>query len=135
MKILDSIERYVAYALLGLMMLVVMSATLEVAYVVVTDLFQPPGFFLGSADLFDVFGLFLMVLIGLELMAGVRAYIENHEIHAEIMVLIAITAVTRKVVIMGSSELDSLLLFGIGFLVIALTAGFYLLRKAGKQGT
>lgn len=130
MKIFDRIEKIVSYALLALMTIIVISATLEVAYVVVTDLFRPPGFFVGVEDLFDVFGLFLLVLIGLELMESMRMYLKEHVIHAEMMVLVAITAITRKVVILDAKEIDPVLMFAIGFMVIALTAGFYLLRKS-----
>ena len=130
MKIFERIETYISYALLGLMSIIVIGATLEVGYVIITDIFRPPGFFIGVEDLFDAFGLFLMVLIGLELMAGMHQFIENHEIHAEIMILIAITAITRKIVILDSKAIDPMILFGVGFLIIALTAGYYLLKKS-----
>ena len=130
LKIFDRIETVISYVLLGLMAIIVVSATLEVGYVVATDIFRPPGFFVGVEDLFDVFGLFLMVLIGLELMETVRMYLKEHVIHAEIMLLVAITAVTRKVVILDAKDIDPLVLFAIGFMIVALTAGFYLLRKS-----
>jgi uncharacterized membrane protein (DUF373 family) len=130
MKIFERIETYISYALLGLMTIIVIGATLEVGYVIITDIFRPPGFFIGVEDLFDAFGLFLMVLIGLELMAGMHQFIENHEIHAEIMILIAITAITRKIVILDSKAIEPMILFGVGFLIIALTAGYYLLKKS-----
>jgi uncharacterized membrane protein (DUF373 family) len=130
MKLFDRIESYISYALLGLMAIIVVSATLEVAYVIATEIFTPPGFFIGVEDLFSLFGLFLMVLIGLELMASMHQYIENHEIHAEMMILIAITAITRKIVILDSKTIDPMILFGVGFLIIALTVGYYLLRKS-----
>lgn len=133
MKLFDEIEKYASYALLGLMSVIVFSAILELAYVVVTDMFEPPGFFVGVEDLFDIFGLFLMVLIGLELLTSIRMYLENHTIHAELMLLVAITAITRKVVILDAKEIDPLMLFGIGFVIIALTAGFYLMRKSGDE--
>jgi uncharacterized membrane protein (DUF373 family) len=112
------------------MTVIVISATLEVGYVIATDIFKPPGFFIGVEDLFDLFGLFLMVLIGLELMASIQMYIKSHEIHAEIMLLIAITAITRKVVILDAKVIDPLLLFGIAAVIVALTLGFYLLRRS-----
>lgn len=130
----NRIENYIAYALLGLMTIVVVAATFEVAYVVFTDIFTPPGFFIGVEDLFDIFGLFLMVLIGLELMSGVFAYLKDHSIHAELMLLIAMTAVTRKVVIMDAKVTEPLLLFGVGFIIIALAVGYYLIRRSRKHG-
>ena len=46
------------------------------------------------------------------------------------MVLIAITAVTRKIVILDAKAIEPMVLPGIGFLVVALTAGYFLLRKS-----
>ncbi len=129
MTFFNKAEKYIAIALLGLMGIVVISATVEVAYEVVTSLIDPPGFFLGVSELFDVFGLFLMVLIGLELMTSIHMYLDDHKIHAEMMFLVALTAVTRKIVIMDTGKMDAMLMFGIGFLVIALAVGYYLIRK------
>lgn len=50
------------------------------------------------------------------------------------MILIALTAVTRKVVILDAKAIDPLLLLGIGFLVITLTVGYYLMRRS-RQST
>ena len=126
-----NIEKYIAVALLGLMSIVVISATFEVAYVVATSVFEPPGFFIGVQDLFDIFGLFLLVLIGLELMTSIRAYltVEDRTVHAEWMLLVAMTAITRKVVILDATVIDPLLLFSIGFVIIALSVGYYLVRR------
>ena len=129
MDIFHKAEKIIAIVLLFLMGVVVASGTIEVAYEIVTSLIDPPGFFLGVSELFDVFGLFLMVLIGLELMTSIHMYLDDHRIHAEMMFLVALTAVTRKIVIMDSSSMDPMLIFSIGFLVIALASGYYLLRK------
>ena len=129
MKLFDKAEQFIALALLSLMGIVVVSATAEVAYEVVMGLINPPGFFLGVSELFDIFGLFLMVLIGLELMTSIHMYLDDHKIHAEMMFLVALTAVTRKIVIMDTGKVEPMLMFGIGFLIIALAAGYYLIRK------
>ena len=129
MDIFHTAEKIIAIVLLVLMGVVVASGTIEVAYEIVTSLIDPPGFFLGVSELFDVFGLFLMVLIGLELMTSIHMYLDDHRIHAEMMFLVALTAVTRKIVIMDSNVMDPMLIFSIGFLIIALAAGYYLLRK------
>ncbi len=129
MNLFEKAERYIAIALLVLMGIVVVSATVEVAYEVVTGLIDPPGFFLGVSELFDVFGLFLMVLIGLELMTSIHMYLDDHKIHAEMMFLVALTAVTRKIVILDAGKTEPMVAFGIGFLVITLAAGYYLIKK------
>lgn len=129
MGIFGKIEKIIATVLLVLMGVVVASGAIEVAYEIVTGLIEPPGFFLGVSELFDVFGLFLMVLIGLELMTSIHMYLDDQKIHAEMMFLVALTAVTRKIVIMDSGAMDPMMVFGIGFLIIALAAGYYLIKK------
>ena len=129
MDIFEKMERYTAIALLVLMGIVVIAGTAEVAYEIVTGLIQPPGFFLGVTELLDTFGLFLMVLIGLELMATMHMYVTDHTIHVEMMLLVALTAVTRKVVVLDTVKTESLLVFAVGFLVLALSGGYFLIRK------
>ena len=124
MNIFDRVERMIAMTLL-----IMMGVVVAVAYEVFKGMASPPGLFLGVAELLDVFGLFLMVLIGLELMTSIRMYLDDHKIHAEMMLLVAITAVTRKIVIMESSSKEPLLLFGIGFLIIALALGYYPIKQ------
>jgi len=129
MEIFGKVERAIAIALLALMGIVVISGVLEVAYVVFTDLMNPPGFFLGVEDLFDIFGLFLMVLIGLELMTSIEMYLDDNTIHAELMFLVALTAVARKVVILDAKSIDAMTVFSIAALVIALSGGNYFIKK------
>ena len=129
MDIFGKTERYIAIILLVLLGIVVIAAVAEVAYEIVTDLIQPPGFFLGVTELIDIFGLFLIVLIGLELMTTIHFYLTDNSIHVEMMFLVALTAVTRKIVILDYAKTDSLLVFGMGFLILALSGGYFLIRK------
>ena len=136
LKFLDKVRKYIAIALLSLMAIIVVSATLEVAYEITVSMFEPPGFFIGVEDLFGVFGLFLMVLIGLELMTSIQMYLEHNSIHAELMLLVAITAITaitRKIVILDASQIDPMIMFGIGAVIIALALGYYLVRRSSVE--
>ena len=129
MNIFEITERYTAIALLFLMGIVVIAGTVEVAYEIVIGLIQQPGFFLGVTELLDTSGLFLMVLIGLELMATMHMYVTDHTIHVEMMFLVALTAVTRKIVVLDTVKTEPLLVFGVAFLILALSGGYFLIRK------
>ncbi len=129
MDIFEKAGRYIAIALLVLMGIVVIAAIAELAHEIVIGLIQPPGFFLGVTELLETFGLFLMVLIGLELMTSIHMYLSDHTIHAEMMFLVALTAVTRKIVVLETVETDPLLVFALGFLILALSGGYFLIRK------
>ena len=133
LKFLDKVRKYIAIALLSLMAIIVVSATLEVAYEITVSMFEPPGFFIGVEDLFGVFGLFLMVLIGLELMTSIQMYLDHNSIHAELMLLVAITAITRKIVILDATHIDPMIMFGIGAVIIALALGYYLVRRSSVE--
>ena len=123
MEIFARVEKVIAVVLLVLMGFVVIAGALEVAYVVFTELLEPPGFFLGVEDLFDIFGLFLMVLIGLELMTSIEMYLRDSMIHAEVMFLVALTGM------LYAKLIDPLTVFAIAALVIALSAGYYLIKS------
>ncbi len=129
MDIFGKTEKYIAIVLLVLMGIVVIAAAAEIAYEIVIGLIQPPGFFLGVTELLETFGLLLMVLIGLELMTSIHMYLSDHTIHAEMMFLVAMTAVTRKIVILEAGATDPMLVFGLGFLILALSGGYFLIRK------
>ena len=70
-----------------------------------------------------------MVLIGLELMATMHTYLSEHTINVEMMFLVALTAVARKVVILGTVKTEPVVVFGVGFLILALSTGYFLIRK------
>ncbi len=129
MDIFGKTEKYIAIVLLVLMGIVVIAAAAEIAFEIVTGLIRPPGFFLDVTELIDTFGLFLMILIGLELMATMHMYLSDHTIHAEMMLLVALTAVTRKIVILDTVKTEPLLIFGVAFLILALSGSFYLIQK------
>jgi LPXTG-motif cell wall-anchored protein len=42
-------------------------------------------------------------------------------------------AIARKVIILDSSKIDSLTLIGIGFIVLSLSAGYYLVKRSQDE--
>jgi len=51
------------------------------------------------------------------------------------MFLVAITAVARKIVILDAKSIEPMLVFSIGFLILALSAGYYLVKaRKIRQG-
>lgn len=129
-KILRTFEKYVVLALLFLMMLAVLATAVELATVLVSQLMKPPFLALNVSEAIEVFGFFLMVLIGLELLESVKVYLEKHRVHAEVVFLVAIIAVSRKVIILDYSETAPETLWGISSIILALAVGYFLVRRA-----
>ncbi len=127
---LDTFERVITHALLVMMAAVVLLATIELAWIVGKDMLSPPLFLLELDELLELFGLFLLVLIGLELMHSVKIYIERRVVHLETVLTVAMIAVARKIVVLDPKELPEGTLLGIAAIALALTLGYYLVRRS-----
>jgi len=129
MKYLEKIEKLIVLSLLGMMVSVVLLSTIELGWLIVTDIITPPIFILEIDELLDIFGMFLLVLIGVELLETVKMYLTKKTVHVEVVFTVAMIAIARKVIILDVKELSSLTLIGIGVIIFALSAGYYLVRR------
>jgi uncharacterized membrane protein (DUF373 family) len=126
-------EKSLAAILLILIAGVAVIAVAELGYVLYLDLASGHGLFMGLDELFDVFGRFLVVLIAIELMASIYMYMKDKSVHAEMMLLIAITALTRKVVILDKDTTDAMQMLGLAALLATLIGGYYLVKRLGEH--
>lgn len=77
--------------------------------------------------------LFFNIIIGLEILETFKGDNENILRKVKIIVLIALTAISRKIITMDIKHSEYHLLFGISILILALCAGYYLLNKNQKS--
>jgi uncharacterized membrane protein (DUF373 family) len=134
-KIFKSFEKLIVLTLLALMMLAVLVSTVELAVILCQQLIKPPLFLLNIKEMLEVFGFFLMVLIGLELLESIKAYLQEDRVHAEVVFLVAIVAISRKVIILDYKEITPGILYGMSALIVALGVGYFLVRRALHPGT
>jgi len=132
-KILKTFEAIIVVTLLGLMMVAVFISTIRLAVILFQQIMEPPVLLLNLEEMIEVFGFFMMVLIGLELLESIKAYLQQSRVHAEVVFLVAIVAVARKVIILDYKNIEWESLFGMAALIIALGAGYYLVRRAIHQ--
>lgn len=129
MKYLEKVERVIVLSLLVMMVAVVFLSTVDLGWLIIKDIITPPVFLLDINELLDIFGMFLLVLIGVELLETVKMYLTKKTVHVEVVFTVAMIAVARKVIILDVKELSSLTLMAIGVIIIALSAGYYLLTR------
>lgn len=129
-------ERLIIKILIALMTVLLVIATIEMVIIIFKALSQPrEDFYLIDLDnLMQIFGMFLLVLIGIELLDTIKVYFKKHVIHVEVVMLVALIAVSRKIIILDYSELDGFMLLGISSIIIALAGGYYLIKKTGGCG-
>jgi uncharacterized membrane protein (DUF373 family) len=132
---MESFHKAIITILTGLMGLVVMLATLELIYLIAMDILSPPMMLLEIDELLDIFGYFLLILIGVELLETLRIYLKEHALNVQVVLLVAMIAIARKVIILDSREIESLTLIGIGFIIFSLAAGYYLVKKSQDEPT
>ena len=129
-KFLGTFESIIVVTLLGLMMLAVLVSTIELAVILFQQLMEPPMLLLNLKEMIEVFGFFMMVLIGLELLESIKAYLQHSRVHAEVVFLVAIVAVSRKVIILDYKDMSIGMLYGMAALIAALGIGYFLVRRA-----
>lgn len=75
----------------------------------------------------------LLIFIALEVLQNVTAYLRDQVVQIELVLLTALTAVARKVIVLPPGTSDKApLMAGFGLIVVGLGAAYWLVRKAGQ---
>ena len=128
---INKFERIIYTILIVLLGAVLIFAIAELVYQLINSVFIPLPGLLDNRGLLAVLGAFLLVLITVELLDTVKAYITENVIHVEVVVLLAIIAISRKVILLDPSAADAGELIGIGVIIVGLGGAYYLVKKAG----
>jgi uncharacterized membrane protein (DUF373 family) len=131
LALMERFDRLIAWVLATLLMLVILLATAHLAVTLFQDVFyQSPRFLVPIDQVLDLLGFFLIVLLALELLESVRAYLRDDLIHVEVVLIVAIIALARKVIILEAKETAPLTIVGLAALVLALSASYRLISQA-----
>jgi uncharacterized membrane protein (DUF373 family) len=134
-EIVNKFEKVIYALLMILLMAVLIAAVVELGWLMITSLVQTTPWLLETREMIAVLGGFLLVLIGVELLDTIKAYFRENTIHVEIVVLLAIIAIARKVILLDPASMNGYELgvemMGTGVIVVGLSAGYYLIKKAG----
>ena len=136
-KFLKRFEYYIVIGLLVMMSLVVLLSTVELGVIIVERVLsgEPMLFLLNIADMLEIFGFFMMILIGIELIETIKVYLVEESIHIEVICLVAIVAIARKVIILDVYKLPPVALLGIAAIILALSVGYFFIKKALNEKT
>ncbi|MEB3201561.1 MAG: phosphate-starvation-inducible PsiE family protein [Synechococcus sp.] len=133
LKLVDRSEQLLA-KVLGLVLLVVMvAATVQLIVSVAWSLSQPATPWIASR-LNSVLGDLLTLLIAGEVLQNIISYLRRHVVQIELVLLTAMTAVARKVIVLPpGAENKPQLLAGLGVAVLTLAAAFWLMRNLNAR--
>ena len=79
----------------------------------------------------QVLGDLLNILIALEVLQNITSYLRRHVVQIELVLLTAMTAVARKVIVLPpGTESKPQLMAGFGVIVVGLAAAYWLVIRA-----
>ncbi len=123
------LESFISKLLSILMIGLILVAVLDLIRFLFKELLvEPVGFF--SVSLIEIFGLFLNILIALELLENITAYLQKQVVQVELVITTSLVAVARKIIIFDFEKLGGLDLMGLGVATLALSVSYWLVRRA-----
>lgn len=114
------IQRLIVFILAGLLVIVVALSTAHLAVLIGESIWQPPRFLIPVEGLLNIFGYFLLVLIGVELLETLRAYLKQDVIHVRVVLEVALIAMARKAIIQEPAASSGLAMFGTAALILGI---------------
>lgn len=132
LKRLEEIEGIVSKVLSLAMLVVILVTVIDLGIVLYRSLFilDTSGFF--KTTLTEIFGLFLSVLIALEILENITAYIRRHVVQVELVIATALTAVGRKLIILDLEKVSGLSLIGLAIAIFALSISYFIVRSVHR---
>jgi uncharacterized membrane protein (DUF373 family) len=130
------VERFIIKTLIVLMALLLLMATIELVYTVYKAVVnsREDVFIIDLDNLMNIFGVFLLVVIGIELLDTIKVYFRDHVIHVEVVLLVAVIAIARKIIVMDLEKHAGIEAVGIAALMLAVAGGYLMIKKAGGCG-
>lgn len=126
------LERLTAKVLILVLSIVILVSLVDLVILLVKDLFtNPTGFF--NRTLIDIFGLFLNILIALELLENITAYLKKHVVQVELVIVTSLIAVARKIIIFDFTKNNNLDLLALGAAILALSVSYLLIKRMNQS--
>ena len=127
--LLGKIQKWTVWALAAMLVVVLVLSTAHLGALIAKEIWTPPRFLIAVQGLLDIFGYFLLVLIGVELLETLRAYLKKDVIHVRVVLEVALIAMARKTIILEADRVTGSTLLGLAALILALGIAFYFERQ------
>ena len=132
MHFVEKIEVFVSKILSIAMVVVIAVAILDLGAHLIKELFSNDyGEF--NIVLFKIFGLFLNILIALEILENITAYLRRHVVQVELVIVTSLIAISRKIIILDLNKVDGIDIIGLGTGVLALSISYWIIRASNTK--
>lgn len=126
---IDQFETLVSKLLSIAMLIVIIVIMVDLVLFLAIALFNPSpqGFFVETIR--DIFGLFLSVLIALEILENITAYLKKHVVQVELVIVTSLIAVARKIIILDLDAVSGVSLIGLAIAILSLSLSYWIIRN------
>ena len=129
-RVITRVRFITTAAITVLLAIVVVLSMVHLGYLIAEEMWKHPRFLIPVPGLLEIFGYFLLVLIGVELLETLKMYLKRDSIQLRVVIEVALIAMARKVITEELESVSSLTLFAIGALILALAIALYFERQA-----
>lgn len=133
MHVIENLEVIVSKILSILMVLVILVAILDLGVFITKEVLTTPYGYINT-KLFHVFGLFLNILIALEILENITAYLRKHVFQVELVIVTSLIAVSRKIIILDLEKVRGVDIIGLGLAILALSMSYLIIRFSNSRG-
>jgi uncharacterized membrane protein (DUF373 family) len=133
--LITKVQGFTVAVMIALLMIVVLLSTVHLGVLICQEIWAPPRFIIPVQGLLDIFGYFLLVLIGVELLETLKVYVKKDTVHVRVVIEVALIAMARKVITEEPHLVPASTLFGIAALILALAIAFYFERQASSDSS
>jgi Phosphate-starvation-inducible E family len=74
---LTKVQKFTVLVLAGMLIVVMVLSTIHLGVLICHEIWAPPRFLIRVEGLLEIFGYFLLVLIGIEVIEALKAYVKN----------------------------------------------------------
>ncbi|MBW4600492.1 MAG: phosphate-starvation-inducible PsiE family protein [Calothrix sp. FI2-JRJ7] len=114
-----------------IMVLIIIFAVIDLVIFIIYDLiYHPIGRF--SLTLLEILALFLNMLIGLEILKNITAYLKQQNIQLKLVITTSLMAVSRKIIVYDLEKLSGINLIGLAMTIFALSASYSIIKQIGN---
>ncbi|KAB7681181.1 phosphate-starvation-inducible E-like protein [Plesiomonas shigelloides] len=134
-SITKTVKRWMSLVVLFLMVIIVLSSVIELSIVLFQEIFNSTDnvLFLEIDELFKLFSFVFIILIGFELMETVEMYFKRNIVHAEVVLLVGVIAVSRKVILLDLDKYDPVSIIGLGVIILSLGGCYFLIKRSHRE--
>lgn len=123
------VRKGIIYAIMALIAFVIILVTIGLFLDLGTTILGG-HYSLEKGEILEFFGQLLLVVIGIELLDTIKSLLTESRAKADMVLLVAVTAASREIIIFNYDAADGAIIVGLGVLIASVATGYYLVKRA-----